>query len=40
MGLLGWIVFGNWRVLHPTGFIGAVVGAFALLVGARLVAGR
>jgi uncharacterized membrane protein YeaQ/YmgE (transglycosylase-associated protein family) len=31
---------GNWRVLHPTGFIGAVIGAIVLLVAGRMLSRR
>jgi uncharacterized membrane protein YeaQ/YmgE (transglycosylase-associated protein family) len=37
-GVLWALVFGyNWRVLHPSGFIGSVIGALVLLlIGAQL----
>jgi uncharacterized membrane protein YeaQ/YmgE (transglycosylase-associated protein family) len=31
---------GNWRVLQPSSFIGAIVGAIVLLVIGRMMSGR
>ncbi|WNG32742.1 GlsB/YeaQ/YmgE family stress response membrane protein [Archangium minus] len=31
---------GNWRVLQPSGFIGAIVGAIVLLAIGRMMSGR
>lgn len=31
---------GNWRLLQPSGFIGAIVGAIVLLAIGRMMSGR
>jgi uncharacterized membrane protein YeaQ/YmgE (transglycosylase-associated protein family) len=31
---------GSWRVLHPSGFIGSIIGAIVLLVLGRMMSGR